>query len=579
MFKDNQKHLQPLLISNVNDLPDKHRKRLEQSWAGSFYQETFCRLPEDLFRGLYADLPSRPNVPVNVLVGLDLIKAQFGWSDEELYDHFTFDLQVRYALGLRDLKEGDFEIRTLYYFRRHLADHFLKTGENLLQKAFEQMTDQQALAHKVNLKVQRMDSTQLMSNIVDASRLQLLVEVLQRLVRVLSAAEQARYAEWLAPYVEKSAHQFIYPVKGKEAWEARLAEIGQVMSRLVTELAATYAQEPLYQVFKRIFEDNYQVAAQTVRARANSEIPSGCLQSVDDLEATYRKKGPKGFKGYVANLSESCTPDHQLQLITQVQVAPNNQDDADLLAKSLPNLKARTGVESLYVDGGYGSPEVDEVCIDQKVAIVQTGIRGNAPDPEKLNLAIFEIEQDEKGKPVQMSCPAGQTVTVEPGRTTGYLVHFDPEKCQACRFFQENRCRVQGGKKDPRPKLSFTQQEVNWARRRRRHEAFQKEDGNLRAAVEATVRSLKHPFPNGKLPVRGLFRVTCLLLGSAAMINLRRIHRYLNEKAQAGGGQNGAEKAQETLAQSALNAFGFAFWARLEAFWALTRRSGPCFGF
>ena len=199
MYKANKHHLQPLLISNINDLPEKHRKRLEQSWAGTFYQETFCRIPEDLFRVLYADLPSRPNVPVNVLVSLDLLKAQFGWSDEELYNHFIFDMQVRYALGYRDLKEGDFEIRTLYYFRRHLADHFLKTGENLLQIAFEQMTDQQACAHKVNLRVQRMDSTQIMSNIVDASRLQLLVEVIQRLVRVLSVAEQERYAELLAP--------------------------------------------------------------------------------------------------------------------------------------------------------------------------------------------------------------------------------------------------------------------------------------------------------------------------------------------------------------------------------------------
>jgi hypothetical protein len=575
MYKANKRHLQPLLISTINDLPDKHRKRLEQSWAGTFYREVFCRIPEDLFRELYADLPSRPNVPVNILIGLDLIKAQFRWSDEELYDHFTFDLQVRYALGLRDLKEGDFEIRTLYYFRRHLADHFLKSGENLLQRAFEQMTDQQALAYQVNLKVQRMDSTQIMSNIVDASRLQLLVEVIQRLVRVLSAAEQERYAELLAPYVEKSAHQFIYPVKGKQAWEARLAEIGQVMYRLVTELATAYEQEPVYRIFKRIFADNYRVEAQTVRALANAEIPSGCLQSVDDLEATYRKKGPKGFKGYVANLSESCTPGNDLQLITQVQVAPNNQEDADLLAESLPQLKARTGLESLYVDGGYGSPEVDQASIDHKVELVQTGIRGNAPDPEKLNLADFEIQQNEEGKPVQMTCPGGQTVTVEAGRTTGYIVHFEPQTCHNCRFFQENRCRAQGGKKDPRPKLSFTQQEVNWARRRRRHKAFKKEDGNLRAAVEATVRSLKHPFPNGKLPVRGRFRVMCLLIGSAAMINLRRIHRYVNEKDQASAGK----KAQKTSDEAPVNSLLVRLITGLEALPRLSRPYRTCFGF
>jgi hypothetical protein len=37
------------------------------------------------------------------------------------------------------------------------------------------------------------------------------------------------------------------------------------------------------------------------------------------------------------------------------------------------------------------------------------------------------------------------------------------------------------------------------------------------------VRSVKHPFRAGKLPVRGKFRVACMLLRSAAMTNVRRI--------------------------------------------------------
>jgi len=34
MFKENQVHKQLAWISNVNDLPEKQRKRLEESWAG-----------------------------------------------------------------------------------------------------------------------------------------------------------------------------------------------------------------------------------------------------------------------------------------------------------------------------------------------------------------------------------------------------------------------------------------------------------------------------------------------------------------------------------------------------------------
>ena len=579
MYKANKRHLQPLLISTVNDLPEKHRKRLEQSWAGTFYRETFCRIPEDLFAVLYADIPSRPNVPVNLLVGLDMIKAQYGWSDEELYDRFTFDVQVRYALGYHSLKEGDFDLRTLYYFRQRLAEHYLKTGVNLLQTAFEQMSDQQALAHKVDLRVQRMDSTQIMSNIVDASRVQLLVEVLQRLFRVLSQADQAGYAAVFAPYVEQSADHFVYLVKGKPAWEAHLHQIGQVMHRLLTELAAAYHQEPVYQVFQRFFEDNYRVAEQTVRPLQNDEISAGCLQSVDDLEATFRRKGPQEYKGYAANLSESCARQNPLQLITQVQVAPNNQEDADLLAESLPELKARTGVETLYIDGGYGSPAADQASIAQKVELVQTGIRGNPPDADKFNLADFEIVQAEDGKPTQMTCPGGQTVGVEPGRTTGYLVHFDALLCQACPFQKDKRCRAQGGKRDPRPKLSFTQQEVNWARRRRRHRAFKEEAGNLRAAVEATLRSLKHPFPAGKLPVRGLFRVTCLIIASAAMVNMRRIHRYVSAPDKPETPEKATQNVENAQAQPSQDSFWFIIRARLAAFQPLNGLTGSCFGF
>ena len=53
---------------------------------------------------------------------------------------------------------------------------------------------------------------------------------------------------------------------------------------------------------------------------------------------------------------------------------------------------------------------------------------------------------------------------------------------------------------------------------------------NHRAAIEGTIREVKHPFPGGKLPVRGLFRMTCVMVGSAAMTNVRRIHHYWEEK-------------------------------------------------
>ena len=195
MFWKNVKHLQPALISSVQGLPEKQRQRLEQSWAGVFYREVFSRIDEKAFEVLYADIPSRPNVAVNVLVGLEFLKSGMGWSDEELYDAFLYNVQVRYALGYAELGEGEFELRTLYYFRERLNRYMQSKGENLLVKAFERVTDEQVAAFKLKTGIQRMDSTQVASNIREWDRLQLLVVVLQRVYRMLSEGDQAIYAE------------------------------------------------------------------------------------------------------------------------------------------------------------------------------------------------------------------------------------------------------------------------------------------------------------------------------------------------------------------------------------------------
>src|SRR4030042_3983486 len=160
MFKQNRRHLQIPLTSHVDELPEKLRNRLEKSWAGIFYREFFCRLNEKTFEVLYANYPSRPNVPVNVLVGLEYLKAGNGWTDEEMYDDFGYDVQVRYALGYRQLGEGDYDLRTQYYFRERLSRYMQETGVNLMDKAFEQVTDAQTAAFKLRTGKQRMDSTQ-----------------------------------------------------------------------------------------------------------------------------------------------------------------------------------------------------------------------------------------------------------------------------------------------------------------------------------------------------------------------------------------------------------------------------------
>ena len=544
MFKKNTKHQQPAIISAASELPEKQRKRLESSWAGTFYNQFFCRIKEETFAVLYSDIPSRPNVAVNVLIGLEALKAGYGWSDQELYENYCYNLQVRYALGYDRLGDGDFEIRTLYYFRERLSRYNAEQGINLLEKAFEQITDAQIMDLKVHTGMQRMDSTQIASNIVFASRLQLMVETFQRVERMLSAADKVRLADMLAPYMQDSAGHYTYRVKGTEAVQAHLQQIGQTMHALLPELKPAYASEPAYQVMERIFAENFHVLEGGLRVKENTELTSGCLQSVDDLEATYRTKGKNHYKGYVANITETCDPENDLQLITKMQVAPNNVDDAQLMEETLPNLKERTNLDTLYTDGGYGSPGADHTLRDNQIEQIQTAIRGRAPSAEKLNLADFKIKQAESGKPTRITCPRGQSVMVySSSQKKAYVAHFGYEVCQACPLVQ--KCPAQRGKRDLRFHLRFSQKQVNMSQRRQRSQIHLEEGSNLRAAVEATVRSVKHPFPASKLPVRGRFRVSCMLIGSAMITNVRRIQCYLEAILKLENEQMKTQKEQE----------------------------------
>jgi hypothetical protein len=528
MFKEHKHHQQPILICSVNELPEEKREYLYTSWAGVFYREFFCRLDEKPFAVLYSDIPSRPNVPVNVLVGLEYLKAGNGWTDQEMYEAFLYNMQVRFALGYDEFGKGDFELRTLYYFRERLSRYMQETGINLLEKAFEKVTDQQITAYHLKTGKQRMDSTQIASNIRTMGRLQLLVEVLQRVYRMLTQEDQGHYAEEFAPYMQGHAGQYVYHIKGQDTGE-HLQKIGERMQRLLVELESSYAQDPVYQMFMRVFDEHFRMEEEVLKIKIDKELSASSLQSPDDLEATYRQKNHKSFRGYVANLTETCDPENPLQLVTKVQVASNHTEDAEMLVEALPNLKERTDLDTLYTDGGYGSSGADHLLQENHVELIQTAIRGRIPNHEKLNLSDFEIKQTEKGVPTRITCPQGQSTAVHTSsQKKAYVAHFEDNLCLACPLLP--KCPVQRGKRDLRFRLRFDQKQMNMSERRQRSLIHQEEGRNLRAAVEATVRQVKHPFPAGKLTVRGKFRVSCMVIGSAMITNIRRIQRYLEQE-------------------------------------------------
>lgn len=536
MFAANQKHHQKPLFSTIFTLPEKQRQRLETSWAGVFYAEVFSHIDEDIFAILYSDKASRPNIPVNILLGLEILKDGNGWTDEEMYSNFCYNVQVRYALGLHSLDEGHFELRTVYNFRQRLVQHMQETGENLFEVCFEQITDEQMAVYAVKSNEQRVDSKQIASNIRRSTRLQLLVEIVQRTYRMLDAADKLAYHDSFAPYIKGKSGQYIYRLRG-EKHQSHIEQVGQVMAQLVTQLADKYAADAGYAILQRVFEEHFKRVEETVTAKTGSELSADSLQSPDDMEATYRRKRGEDHIGYVVNVTETVDPEGGLQLITKVQTESNTTDDAQMLNEALPDLSERTALDTLYTDGGYNSAAVDETCQQQQVRQVQTAIRGAAPDPDRLTLANFSFQLNQDGSPATLTCPHGHPVDLQPGRKADrFIARVPAAVCPQCAAHDTRQraaalCFV----------LYFALPQLAVALRRQQMQALLASGSNPRAAVEATVRELTCRFPNAKLRVRGRCRVAMTMVASAAMCNARRIWRH---KQQAQADNAGAESHQ-----------------------------------
>lgn len=163
------------------------------------------------------------------------------------------------------------------------------------------------------------------------------------------------------------------------------------------------------------------------------------------------------------------------------------------------------------------------------LGVEPTELCSHAPNPARVGLADFQVQSNPDGVPQQITCPQGQCLPVTPGRRPQwYAARFEPVVCQACPL--QVRCPSQVRQSNLWRAFRFSQRQLDVAQRRQRSATYQQARKHLRAAVEATIGALKRPFSDDQLLARGQFRVGVMMIGSALMVNVHRIQRYLVEK-------------------------------------------------
>ncbi|WP_243135773.1 transposase [Acetobacterium tundrae] len=172
-------------------MDERTKKFVLSSWAKGFLEIIFPAISEERFSVLYSETKgSRPNNPVNAVVGSLILKELLRLTDDELLASILCDMRFQYALHTTSFKEQPFSDRTFSRFRERLYLYTLETGIDLLQEEMESMAE--AFLDYLNIEpsMKRMDSVMAASNCKTMTRLEILYICTTNMIKVICQADK-----------------------------------------------------------------------------------------------------------------------------------------------------------------------------------------------------------------------------------------------------------------------------------------------------------------------------------------------------------------------------------------------------
>ena len=305
------------LDDSFTALTERERKALEKSWAKIFADEIFPSIDEERFSVLYCDKASRPNTPVNVIIGALIIKELFDYSDDEIVENLMLDLHLQYALHTTSFAEQPISDKTLSRFRKRCYDYETLHGVDLYHDCVKDLSGKIAKIMKLNGRIRRMDSMMIEANIRFLSRMELIYTCISKLVVYLTKKQPDMVPEPLKHYADPNDYNRIF-----------------------------YHQR----------NDDMEAIIQTLQA------DSDCLLELckTDFEETVGKNG---------------------SVVTDYQFDKNTHTDRHFLQESLSAMEKSEEEIILVTDGGYDGQDNVALAKEKNVKLVTTALIGKeAPD-------------------------------------------------------------------------------------------------------------------------------------------------------------------------------------------------------
>jgi len=493
------------------NMPKYLKEFLKDSWADVFQKVIFPAIDEKRFSVLYSDKPSRPNSPVNVIIGALILKEIFQLSDKELLGSIYFDDRFQYALRLTSEEKPPISINTFSNFRRRVYEFEQETGRDLIKEEVESISNLIAKKLKIDNKKVRVDSFMVASSCRNLSRLELIYTVNRQMVKKLKQEDEDIIPNEFQQYL-KDGHKkdTIYTTHDNEA-ESKLEFLlkhSKTLYDLILESSLDVYKSQEFKNLKRLLNeqtksDDKDDDNNNYTPKENDEIKPDSLQNPFDPDATYRFKYSDNI-GYTGNVVEVF--DGKNSIIKHYDLKPNTYSDQKFSRDTIKTLSKTTGKKDplkMLIDGTYFSIELAKEAIAEGIKLIPGELTGRKPDENKLNYSNNFKVNDQN---IITGCAEGHKPFYSDydDQKEVFTAKFLKENCKNCNL--KEKCRINFQKKANTVRFNKRQYDTDKFRKKMDTKQYQ-QLANQRAGIEGLPSVFRRKYNVDYMPVMGLVRI------------------------------------------------------------------------
>ena len=524
------------LFDQLAFLSDRKLKLLQKSWAQAFSDHVLTKINEQMFAPLYSEKTnSRPNAPINVIVGALILKDFTGLTDDEMLEAVEFDYRYQYALHTTSFAGQPLSDRTFSRFRERCAAYELTTGEDLIHKCFISLSEEMRKFMNISPNMKRMNSMMIESNIRKMGRLELLYICLSNLVKELHRDGRIDLTEGIEHYSEADDRNKVVCYDSETPQSDRLQKVIDDASALLPKCADEYGDTEEYQLLERAINEQTKKDdnGKTIPRGKGDGMNSSSLQNPADPDATCREKAGKAHRGYSANLTEAV--DENGSIVTDYQYDVNTRSDSSFISEQINGMDKSDEPQFIIAYGAYSGKEIRKQAADKNIDVITTGLPGRKPGSILLD---FKLSGD--GRNVT-ECPAGNVPRAGCYNQQNQTIRisFFRGQCENCAHLKE--CLIHLKQRTAYTILSVNARKRAQECRDRQSDESLKMADRIRNGVETLPSILRRKYHVDQMPVRRKLKTKQFFGFKVLALNFTKLVRYTKglEKCRTSAPVNG----------------------------------------